>query len=108
MTQQVALEKIINLVVREVIRELQKTGVKVVMPECNIRNNKWNNKEGNNSYRNKTETIDMSAYKTPILTEDHISKLHELTGEVIVPQGTVITPKARELIRTKQIVITKK
>ena len=50
----------------------------------------------------------MSSYRTPVLTENHIQRLHPLTGEIIVPQGTVITPKARELIKVKQILVTMK
>ena len=108
MNQEIPLEKIVDSVVREVIRELHKKGVKVVMPKYHSQNRQLSKKEGIHSYRNKTETIDMGVYKTPILTENHIQKLHELTGEVIVPQGTVITPKARELIQTKQILVTMK
>ena len=48
----------------------------------------------------------MSKYKTPVLTENHMRKLHVLTGEVIVPKGTVVTPKAKELIKEKQILIS--
>jgi ethanolamine utilization cobalamin adenosyltransferase len=48
----------------------------------------------------------MKKYRTPVLTEDHIRRLHELTGEIIIPRGTVITPKARELVRKNQIIIT--
>lgn len=51
----------------------------------------------------KTETIDMTPYRTPVLTENHIRRLHELTTEVRVPEGTVVTPKARELIREKRL-----
>jgi len=45
----------------------------------------------------------MSKYKTPILTENHIQRLHELTGKVIIPQGTIVTPKAKELLKEKNL-----
>jgi hypothetical protein len=56
--------------------------------------------------KNKSERIDLSGYKTPVVTERHIQHLHELTGEIVVPEKTVITPKARDIIREKGIRIT--
>ena len=56
-------------------------------------------------FRIKKEKIDMSAYKSPVLTENHIKRLHELTGEIVVPGGTIITPKARQALRSKKIAI---
>jgi len=47
----------------------------------------------------------MDKYRTPILTENQIRRLHVLTGEVIIPNGTVITPKARELLKEKGITV---
>lgn len=57
-------------------------------------------------FRTKSERIDMNAFKSPVLTERHLSRLHELTGEVIVPKGTVITPKAREYIKAQGLILT--
>jgi ethanolamine utilization cobalamin adenosyltransferase len=48
----------------------------------------------------------MSKYRTPIVTENHIDKLHELVGEIVVPQGTIFTPKAKEKIREKKLHVT--
>ncbi|MDZ7724101.1 MAG: hypothetical protein U5R06_15165 [candidate division KSB1 bacterium] len=53
--------------------------------------------------RPQSETIDMSGYQSPVLTERQIQRLHDLTGRVIVPSGTVVTPKAKELLKRKQI-----
>jgi hypothetical protein len=94
---EVNIEQIIQLVTKHVIRDLQNRGIKI--------------KEGSVSFSNphvlktKSERVDMSRYKTPILTENHIRRLHELTGEVVVPEGTVITPKAKEMIKDRHIVI---
>ncbi len=94
---EINIEKIIQLVTKQVVEELRSSGVKIT----------YNSGSGVNhqALRTKTETIDMSKYKTPVLTENHIRRLHELTGEVIVPEGTVITPKAREMIKDKRIEI---
>ncbi len=108
MSQEISLEKIIDSVVREVIQALQKEGVKVIFPQNNPKGSNLAGKNQDTSFRKKTENIDMSFYRTPVLTENHIQRLHPLTGEIIVPQGTVITPKARELIKVKQILVTMK
>ncbi len=98
---EIDLEKLINLVTAEVIKELKKQGVQaVVSSEKHAQNFQMS------SLRTKSEEIDMSKYKTPILTENHMRKLHDLTGEVVIPKGTIITPKAKEIIKEKKIAIT--
>jgi len=86
------------MIADEVVKELKKQGVKVISSS-----NQLNVVNSIDALRTKSEKIDMSKYRTPILTENHIRHLHELTGEVIVPSGTIITPKARELIKAKGI-----
>ncbi|MBN1782677.1 hypothetical protein JW948_16190 [bacterium] len=94
---EVSIEQIIVRIVQEVVRELKARNVTVVYggstPVSGVQG------------RSRSETIDMSAYKTPVLTENRLQRLHELTGEVIVPEGTIVTPKARELIRRKNLKI---
>ncbi len=92
---EVNIENIIQIVTRQVVKELRARGVKI--------NYSARPGDPHNALRTKTETIDMSKYRTPLLTENHIRRLHELTGEVVIPEGTVITPKARELIKEKKI-----
>ena len=92
---EINIENIIQLVTKQVVKELQTRGVNV----------NFNTSQGilHDALRTKTETIDMSKYKTPVLTENHIRRLHELTGEIVIPEGTVITPKAREMIKDRKI-----
>ncbi len=97
----VSLEKIIKLVSTGVVRELHKQGVQVVSGNAEI----IPADSSASGMSVKTEKIDMSSYKTPVLTEQHLSRLHELTGTVVVPRGTVITPKAREAIKAKKLYI---
>ena len=95
---EISLEKLVGLVTAEVVKELKKQGVRVVdSAGINTSNNPTPN------YRSKSERIDMSKYKTPILTENHLQRLHELTGIVIVPKGTIVTPKAKEMIKEKNL-----
>lgn len=104
--QQVELDKIIQAVTVEVVKQLKAAGVTVaVNPNTAgsaIAAALAPNAKG---IRSKTERIDMSKYRTPVLTERHMDKLHVLTGKIIVPTGTIITPKARETAKRKQIII---
>jgi hypothetical protein len=98
---EVTLEKLIHLVTAEVIKELNRHGVKI------IASNGMNNKNiMTTGLRNKSESIDMSKYRTPILTENHLKKLHELTGEIVIPKRTIVTPKAREFMKEKRLIIS--
>ena len=97
---EISLQKLIELVTAEVVKELKKQGVHVIETSGkNVSNTQMHN------YRTKKERIDMSKYKSPILTENHIKQLHELTGNLIVPQGTIITPKAKELLKEKNLTL---
>jgi len=98
---EISLDKLIQLVSAEVIREMKKQGVQIVDAEGRAVHGL-----SENALRTKSEEISMGAYKSPVLTENHIRKLHELTGEVIIPRGTVITPRAKELIKQKQLIVT--
>jgi len=100
---EISLEKLIQLVTMELVKELKKQGVTVTAPPGSPLPNQPVI-EG----KTRSEEIDMSKYVTPVLTENQIRKLHPLTAEVIVPAGTVISPNARELLREKQLRITKK
>ena len=95
-----SIEQLITRIVQEVLREL-------------VSQNRTITLDGQPVYIGrrasggliKTETIDMTPYRTPVLTGNHIERLHELTAEIRVPEGTVITPKARELIREKRLTL---
>lgn len=104
--QEISIEKIVNLVVKEVVQELVKQGVKVVSTGGSTVPSNISLPSANVGLRTKSEKIDMSKYKSAVLTENHINRLHELTGEIIIPKGTIVTPKAKQKIREKQIAIT--
>ena len=98
---EIALDQLIQLVTSSVVKELKKQGITISYSSSLVGGG-----DDIHKWRTKSEKVDMSKYRTPILTESHVRRLHELTGEVIVPKGTVITPKARELVKQKQIVLT--
>lgn len=87
------------MVSKEVVRELQEQGVKVV----DSSNNSGVDISNFSKSKTKTEKIDMSKYKSPVLTENHIKDLHELTGRIILPKDTIMTPKAKEKIKENNL-----
>lgn len=95
---EITIEKLVSLVTAEVMKALAKQGVTVTIQAGELAQN-----SPVLTTRNKCQRIDMSKYKTPILTENHILRLHELTGQVRIPKRTIITPKAKELIKEKQL-----
>jgi len=97
--EEIELDKIIKIVSKEVVRELQEQGVKVV----DSSNNSGVDISNFSKSKTKTEKIDMSKYKSPVLTENHIKDLHELTGRIILPKDTIMTPKAKEKIKENNL-----
>ena len=93
---EISLEKIIEIVTREVIKDLINRGIKI-------------EQSGNigKSTAVKTDSleIDMSGYKTPILTENHIQAIDINILKVIVPVETIITPGAKNIIKNKNLTI---
>ncbi len=99
------LEKIVILAVKEAIRQLgadTQNGNAGCGPGPGTPCDACAQKERSGFHAHE-ERIDMQKYRTPVLTEAHLHHLHERTGRVIVPKGTVITPKARQMIRQKNI-----
>lgn len=92
----VQLNQLIEMIAREVVSELKRQGVKVVGGQGVTQSKE-------NILVAKSETIDMSKFKSPVLTAAQLNRLHPLTGEVVVPKGTIITPKAKQVIHTKQL-----
>jgi len=100
---EIPLETVILRIVEEVLRELKKQGIRVVTAgTASGPPDQAGPKSGTNS-RIRIERADMLGYRTPVLTERGVRRLHELTGTVIVPKGTIVSPKATELLRDRQI-----
>lgn len=83
------LEAIVRQVTQNVWRELACRGIAVqkspaALPDGAVR-------------------IDFSRYRTPVLTERAIAGLHQQAHTVVVPEGTIVTPRAKEITREKQI-----
>ena len=94
-----SIEEIVELVTRQVIEELRRQGV-IVDKSLPDTPGAENGKE--------VLEVDMSGYKTPILTESSFHKIARETKELIVPEKTVITPGARDIIKRNQIKVSYK
>jgi hypothetical protein len=94
MENDLSLEKIVQLVTREVIREMGRRGTVPLQTPA-----------GPTAALDPTTSvrIDMRSYKTPIVTEHALNRLHERTVTVIIPAGAIITPRAKELMRERNI-----
>ena len=94
----ISLEEIIFLVVKEVVKELTKRGVQITGEISNI-----------SAFEeiNKKIEIDMNKYKTPLLTEKRILEIDNKITEIEIPQKTIITPSAFDLIKQRKIKITR-
>jgi hypothetical protein len=88
-------ENLIQLVTREVMRELAARGIAGIGPQSN--------EPQNASDATMRQRIDMSKYRTPIITENAIMRMHERTATVLAPKGTILTPRAKELMRERNI-----
>jgi len=83
------LEAIVRRVTQQVWRELAGRGITLpatpaALPDGAVR-------------------IDFSNYRTPVLTERALIGLHQRSHTVVVPKGTIVTPRAKECLREKNI-----
>jgi hypothetical protein len=83
------LEAIVRRVTQEVWRELAGRGITLPAPPMALPDG--------------AVRIDFSRYRTPVLTERSLIGLHQRSHTVVVPQGTIVTPRAKELLREKNI-----
>ncbi len=95
----ISIEKIIELVTREVISELIKRGYNINQSSMVVEE-KLNKKT--------SVEVDLSGYRTPVLTENHFQTIDLKVNEIIIPTGTIITPGARNFIKKRKITIVYK
>ncbi|MEJ2614006.1 MAG: hypothetical protein P8Z35_03525 [Ignavibacteriaceae bacterium] len=94
------IENLVEIIAKEVIKELLKIGVELDFSKEIKSNNLSNN--GNQ----KKQEIDMSGYKTPILTEYILEAIEPDVNEIIIPKGTVFTPGARDIMKKRNFIIS--
>ena len=96
----ISIEKLVEIIVIEVVAELSKIGIEPdfsgIVKAGDLSKMKYQ----------KKQEIDMSAYKTPILTEYILESIDQNINEIIIPKGTVFTPGAREIIKKRKFIIS--
>lgn len=99
---EINIEKLIEIIVREVITELLKRGEVIDPPLKGLKTNC----SCTSIIKNKPRAvIDLSNYKTPLLTEKYLAKLDKAIVEIVVPKGTIISPGAKDIIKKRNLVI---
>jgi len=102
---QISFEHLVATIVREVMAELARRGIEVGgAPSASAQASP----PAATALPAGTVEIDMSGYRTPVLTEEHLTRLRPSVSAVLVPCSTVITPGARDLIRQKKLSIVRK
>jgi hypothetical protein len=98
-TVEISIEKLVQIIVREVLSELAKRGVAVGIPPAG---------GGTAPVRDPASrvSIDMTGYRTPVLTENRVRSLERHVREITVPPGTVCTIGARDVLQQRRIKLT--
>ena len=91
----IAIEDIVKMVTLEVAKELVRRGYEVEGLESPLTNDKVQ----------KSLEIDMSEFKTPVLTENSFWNMDKSVTELIVPANTVISYGAAREIKLRKITI---
>ncbi len=100
---EIKFEKLIEVIVREVLEELLKIGVKVDYSSELKKNTCSCNNTNKNLYR---EILNFNGYRTAVLTEKQLLSLKPETVEIVIPKETVFTPGAREIIKKRKLIIS--
>ncbi len=100
---EIKIEKLIEIIVREVITELSKLGEVI---DFSTEETKTNCSCTNTKQNKQRETIDLSNYKTPLLTENHLVSLDPAIVEIVVPKGTIISPGAKDIIKKHKLILS--
>lgn len=100
---QISIEQLVESIVREVIAELTKRGVAIDSHAVPGRKVPIGHAGGG-----LTLEIDMSGYRTPVLTESQLNRIDSKVSTIIVPCTTVVTPGAWGIIRSKKLTLVRK
>lgn len=100
----IQVEDLIAIVVREVMAELERRGIRVDgEPGAS---SAMASAAAAPAAAPRKAAIDLGAYKTPVLAERHLASLPASVVEIVIPRGTVITPGAKDIIKKRSLVIS--
>ena len=102
----ISIEKLIEIIVSNVITELTKQGVEIDYSGLTSKANSDCSCKKHNESADNRFVMDMSEYKTPVLTERNLSALDNSITEIVIPKGTIITPVAREIIKKRKLILS--
>jgi hypothetical protein len=100
---EISIEQLVETIVQQVLAELVKRGVQVGSVATSP--------GGVQGVRGQTGTsleIDMSKFRTPVLTENQLMNIGVKVSTIIVPCSTVVTPGAWDIIKAKQLSLVRK
>lgn len=100
---EISIEQLVETIVQQVLAELVKRGVQVGPVATSA--------GGVQGVRGQTGTsleIDMSKFRTPVLTENQLMNIGVKVSTIIVPCSTVVTPGAWDIIKAKQLSLVRK
>jgi len=92
----IELEKLIEIVTREVIKELVKLGY-------NAEDLLASDYPKEIKTAKKIVEIDMSGFVTPVLTEGQMEALEKGVEDILIPPQTIVTQGAKRLIKQYKI-----
>jgi hypothetical protein len=102
-TVHISVEQLVESIVREVVAELTKRGVEISFPGVRV-----GETPGTHERTGTSLEIDMSAFRTPVLTENQVNRIDAKVSRLIVPCRTVVTPGAWDIIKAKKLTVVRK
>lgn len=99
---QIPIEELVDKVVKEVLSELAKRGVQVSAPAAPVQKGAVQHTQAG------TLEIDMSGFRTPVLTESQLTRIDRSIGTIVVPCNTIVTPMAWDTLRSKKLTLVRK
>lgn len=94
-----SIDRLVEIIVRQVLSELAKRGVRMGNPGAP-------NTVAPAMAEAGRVKIDMTGYRTPVLTENRVRSLEPHVREILVPAGTVCTIGARDAMQLRRITLT--
>ena len=95
-----SIEELVKIVVAAVVDELARRGIKVEQGPVQGRT-----VPAAASPPTTVHVVDMSGFRSPVLLENHLLSLQKDVKEIAVPERTVVTPGARELLKRKNLIL---
>jgi hypothetical protein len=97
------IDELVRIVVTAVVEELARRGISVEQGAGQARPIS----PPASSSPAKVHIIDMSGFRSPVLLERQLLSLPKEVKEIAVPERTVVTPGARELLKRKNLILKK-